>query len=383
MRNPLTDPRLLWSVRDVMRHPLEWFLLTIGLAMITAIPATALLLVQGLTGAAAGILADSPALVIRRIDPAGWEPVPVEQGLKAVGSVPGVVRAYARIWGVVRGPEGPLTVVTPVAPISVEHTATPVEPGPGQVFAGPGVSAGPAVDQLTLRGQTTQTFRISDVINRKTAMVSHDLVVLNREDARRLLGLPDGFASDIAVDVYHAAEETAIVPDLAAALPWPVRISTRSENLKFLSGAYARRGGIVIIATIPALAAICLLMAATVREKLGRRFEVGLLKAFGWTTADIVRHLMLRALFIGVPAACLGMVTAYLAVFSPGVQWPGILLFGWQDRAPALYLNMGGTLLSLFQIAALTLVPFLVATLVPALKVAAADTQTHFEGGGL
>jgi ABC-type lipoprotein release transport system permease subunit len=125
-----------------------------------------------------------------------------------------------------------------------------------------------------------------------------------------------------------------------------------------------------------------LLVAATVRERLGSRFEVGLLKAFGWTTSDIVRHFLFRALFIGVPAVSLGMVIAYASVFSPGVQWPGVLLFGWQGRAPALYLNMSGTLLTLLQIAALALVPFLIATLAPALKLATADTHTCFEGNG-
>jgi len=309
-------------------------------------------------------------------------PVPVAQGLQAVTHVPGVLRAYARIWGVVGGPDGPLTVVTGIGEPTEDKTASPVLPQPGKVLVGPGAAAGPAGSRLTLRGQTTQTFQIAGGIDPKSAMVSQDLVVLNPLDARRLLGLPDGYASDIAIDVYHDGEETAIAPDLAAAVPWPVRITTRSETLKFLSGSYARRGGIVILATLPALAALYLLVAVSIREHMGNRFEVVLLKAFGWTTGDIVRHFLLRALFIGVPAVCLGMVAAYALVFSPGVQWPGILLFGLHGWAPALYLNMDGTVLTLLQIGALVLVPFLVATLVPALKVATADTDTIFKGGG-
>jgi len=383
MKNLLLDSRLLWSIRDVTRRPLEWFLLTVSLTLITAIPATALLLVQGLTGSAANILADSPSLVIRKVDPTGWEPMPVEQSLKAVGSVPGVLRAYARIWGVVTGPEGPLTVVTPIATGSGDDSKSPTPPQSGNVLIGAGAVTGSADSHLTLSGHTTKTFKISGVIDPKSAMASHDLVVLNPLDARRLLGLPAGYASDIAIDVFHEGEETAILPDLMEALPWPVRITTRSENLKFLSGSYARRGGIIILATIPALAAICLVVAATVREHLGNRFEVGLLKAFGWTTADIVRHFLFRSLFIGVPAVCIGLVIAYTAVFSPGVQWPGVMLFGWQGRAPALQLHMGETVLTLIQMVALTLVPFLIATLVPVLKVATTDTDTCFDRGVL
>jgi len=383
MKNILSNSRALWSVRDVTRRPLEWFLLTISLTLITAIPATALVLVQGLTGSATHILADSPSLVIRKIDPTGWEPMPVEQSLKAVGSVPGVLRAYARIWGVVAGPEGPLTVVTPIPAASGGPIAHPALPQNGNVLIGAGAVTGSADSQLTLSGRTTETFQISGAIAPRSAMASHDLVVLNPLDARRLLGLPDGYASDMAVDVFHEGEETAILPDLAEALPWPVRITTRSEQLKFLSGSYTQRGGIIILATLPALAAICLVVAATVREHLGNRFEVGLLKAFGWTTADIVRHFLFRSLFIGIPAVCLGLVIAFAAVFSPGVQWPGVLLFGWQGQAPALHLHMGGIVLTLVQMIALTLVPFLIATLVPVLKVATTDTNTCFDRGVL
>jgi lipoprotein-releasing system permease protein len=383
MKNMLSNSRVLWSVRDVMRRPLEWFLLTISLALITAIPATALFLVQGLTGSAAHILADSPSLVIRKIDPTGWEPVPVEQSLQAVGSVPGVLRAYARVWGVVAGPGGPLTVVAPISRAPGDRTVDSTLPQNGKVLIGAGAVTGSAGSQLTLSGRTTKTFQISGVIDPTSAMVSHDLVVLNPLDARRLLGLPAGYASDIAIDVFHEEEETAILPDLAEALPWPVRITTRSEQLKFLSGSYARRGGIIILATLPALAAICLLVAATVREHLGNRLEVGLLKAFGWTTANIVRHFLFRSLFIGVPAVCAGLVIAFAAVFSPGVQWPGVLLFGWQGQAPALHLHMGGIVLTLVQMIALTLVPFLIATLVPVLKVATTDTDTCFDRGVL
>jgi hypothetical protein len=376
MKYSLFNPLLIWSVRDVLRNPLEWFLTTIALALITAIPATALLLVEGITATTTQILAESPSLIIRKIDPSGWQPVPVEQALAAVRQVPGVVRAYPRLWGIVAGPAGPLTVTATAAPANTV-------PGPGQAVTGPAVAAELPEGRLSLTGQVTDEFKIVKVIPRQAAIAANDLVFLNPADARRLLGLTNGYASDIAVDVYHAEEESAIIPDLIEALPWPARITTRTESLEFYSGAYARRGGIVIVAALPAFAALCLLVAATVRERLGRRFEVGLLKAFGWTTADIVRHFIQRALFIGLPAVCLGMLTASAAVLWPGIQWPGRLLFGWQGQAPALYLEAGSALLIVLLVAALTLVPFLIATLIPALKVASADTQDYFEGNGL
>ena len=381
MKQFLSAPLVIWSVRDVMRHPLEWLLLTLSITLITAIPGMALLLVQGLTAAAHTVLADSPSLIIRKIEPAGWQPVPVDNTLAVLRHIPGVVRVYPRIWGVVTGPDGPLTVIGTRSPETDGPAAKFEEPGPGQALIGPGIGMSDPAGGMDLIGRTTKSFKVIGQLDRQTAIVSNDIVVLNPVDALQLLGLPEGYASDIAVDVYHTEEETAIIPDLIQALPWPARISTRTDSLEYYAGAYARRGGIVIMAILPALTALCFLVAATVKERLGRRYEVGLLKALGWTTPDIVRHFIFRALFIGLPAVCLGMILAYGSVFWPGIQWPGTLLFGWQGQAPHLYLDTGGSILVLVQIASLTLAPYLAATLVPALTSAAVDTQTALAGG--
>jgi hypothetical protein len=50
------------------------------------------------------------------------------------------------------------------------------------------------------------------------------------DDARQLLGLAPGQASDLAVHLFRREEEQAILADLAAAFPWPVRITGRSTS---------------------------------------------------------------------------------------------------------------------------------------------------------
>jgi ABC-type lipoprotein release transport system permease subunit len=210
-------------------------------------------------------------------------------------------------------------------------------------------------------------------------MALNDVVIVNAADAGLLLGLEPGWASDLAVDVFHSQEAEALLPDLAAAFPWPVRITSRSETLRiYASGAY-RRSGIAVVTMVPAVLSLCLLMAACIRERIGRRHEVGLLKALGWTTGDIVRFQVFRSVFIGLPGTAAGMLVAMALVFSPGIRWPGYLYFGWQTAAPALYLEMNPAAWVLLAVVGLVLLPFMAASLAAALQSAAVDPQEILE----
>jgi ABC-type lipoprotein release transport system permease subunit len=179
--------------------------------------------------------------------------------------------------------------------------------------------------------------------------------------------------------VFHAQEAEALAPDLAAAFPWPVRITTRSETAGIYAAGASRRSGIIAVGILPAVLSVCLLAAAIVRDRIGRRHEVGLLKALGWTTADIVHFQVFRSVFIGVPAMVAGLLTALVLVFRPGTTWPGYLFFGWEASPPPLYLETSGTLWTVLAVAGLVLLPFLTATLAAALKTAVVEPQEILE----
>jgi ABC-type lipoprotein release transport system permease subunit len=210
-------------------------------------------------------------------------------------------------------------------------------------------------------------------------MAAHDLVLLHPKDARQILGIAPGYASDVAVDVFHENEAEAILPDLARAYPWPVRLITRQEAAGIYSAGPARRSGLVYMTLIPALLALALIVVSANKNQSARRYEVGLYKAFGWTTPDIFRLQLLKALLSGAPATAVGLVLAYGLVLWPGVSWPGYLLLGWKQHPPVLYLDASGALLVLLEIALLIFLPYLAAALWPALKAAAADPQDFLE----
>ncbi len=226
---------------------------------------------------------------------------------------------------------------------------------------------------MSLSGSLPLNLVVADKLEPATGVILNDVVVLNPADARRLLGLAEDQATDLAVEVFHEAEARSLAPELARAFPWPVSVYTRDQARGTYAAALARRGSLVAIAGLPALLGLALLTAATVRRQLGSRGDVGLLKALGWTTGDILYCQVLQALVVGLPAVAGGALTASALVFWPAIEWPGRLFLGWESMPPALHLDTGGAGGVLAELAALVFLPYLAAVLWPALNGAAAD----------
>jgi FtsX-like permease family len=371
-------PLWLWAIRDNARRPGEAMLFGVAIAVLVALTATPLLLSAGLETTVLDALARSPSLVVRRIGPGGWMPVPVDPSIRAARNVPGVIDARPRIWGTVSGPDGPLTMVAWTEQSRPDFLAAGLStlPRPGEAVAGQAIGKD---GTITLATQPPAPLRIVGRFPGRTGLITHDTLLVHPDDARRMLGLGAGLASDLAVEVFFPDEQAAILPDLAQAFPWPVRIVTREEATGRYKAELARRGGIAMVTLVPAVAALVLLVTATVREHLGKRVEIGLYKAMGWTTPDLAWFMGLRAAMVGLPAAALGAGAAYTLVFWPGITWPVRLFFGWQQAPPGLTLNPAGAGMLLAAVVAMVLLPFFLAVLWPTLAAAAAPPGRFLE----
>jgi hypothetical protein len=371
----------VWAVRDGLRRPGETLLLVIGLAAVIATVATPLLLGAAITAAVDDVLRGGPALVVRKVDGGGWEPMPVGPALTAAVGVPGVISAAPRLWGVVGGPSGPLTVVgLDGEALSRWKSLLPVPPpASGQAVAGPSAAPFPG-ERLRLTGRRSRSFRVTGILKPEAGAAVADVVVLEDGDARYLLGVPEGFASDLALEVFHEEEAEALKADLAEAFPWPVDITTRGETRERYHGGLSARSGLAAAAALPAVVALALLVTAASVSGFRRRTETALLKALGWTMGDVVALRMLYAGWVAAGGAALGGAAAWVLVFLPGAQWASAMLLGWKGDPPGLYLQPAEAPALLAVVVALVLVPYLAAVLWPALQVASAAARETSRG---
>lgn len=376
----------LWAFRDILRRPIESLLLAGAITSTIAVVGTLLLFPRAVYDTVDRLLDAAPAIVVRRIGAGGWQPLPTREAVQAARTVPGVTAVTPRIWGMVNGPAGPLTVIG-VAPGIIAPAYKdflPRLPGPGQAIVGPGVAAGGIADTLQLEGVLRGTYRVIGRLPDKTGLFSQDLVLLNAQDARQLISLPDGFASDLAVEVFHEEEQDAILADLVAAFPWPVRCVTRRQSAAMYAGVWNRSSTLNTLTAIPAVLAVCLLVAVNIRKSMGRQSDLGIMKALGWTTGDIVRLQLYRALAVGLPSAAIGVCLAYFLVCRPGAgaQWLGSIFLDWKAMPPRLYLAPEGAITVLLEVAGFVLAPVIGSALAPAARAATADVYELIEGAG-
>ena len=381
----------LWAARDLIRRPFESILLASALSLVIIVAASSLMLSQGISKTAEELLAFGPSIVVRRVASGHWVPVPVDEAVKSAISVTGVISAKSRIWGLINGPEGPVTVMG--IPVSDDNIfgihPEPVKfPGEGEALIGAGVlttfpKEGIDSELFLSNGRRKLNVKVIGVLPAEDSMAVHDFVLLHEKDARYILELEHGYASDLAIKVFHDQESYAILPELAAAFPWPVSLTVKNDTLKIYTASAGRRAGLVYLALIPSLPALALIVAASFKSIKGRMYEAGLLKAMGWTTRNIVGFFMCRSILIAIPACSLGMAISYALVYFPGISWPGYLFFGWESSAAGLYLNPAGSMQILLQVAAGVLLPYLAANLWPAIETATADPhQLLQEEGG-
>jgi len=376
-------PRAMWgwAVRDLGRRPHFTLLLLLVLMGLTLLLSLWTLLGRSVSTATVKLMQQAPAVVIRRVSPMGWMPLPVDEALAGIGEVAGALNPRARVWGVVASSQGAVTVVGVAGDRFDSLPADFPSPLPGQALVGPGVVIAEKEKHLILHGATSLTLTVIARMPAASSMATHDIVAVHPRDARTLLGLQPHQASDLVLDVYHPSEIVPLCTELVRHFPWPVNIATRTETIDLALGHITRSTGIGVVVAAPAAAAFVLLVLALGAAGRQHSWETGLYKAMGWTGGDLMRLALYEALILILPALTFGFAAAYGMLYWPGVTWIANLFFGWPGLAPALHLSIEGVVGALVPVALIMGLPFFSAMLWTAWQGIRSDPGQLIQGG--
>jgi ABC-type lipoprotein release transport system permease subunit len=218
--------------------------------------------------------------------------------------------------------------------------------------------------------------RVEAVFPSESELVSADLVVLSEADFRAFHNLPEGVFTDLALGVRNPREITKIVEKAALVLP-DCRFITRRDILRTYDALFDWREGILLALMAGAILAFMILAwdKASGQSPEERR-EIGILKAIGWETGEVIRARLWESALVSLFAFLAGYLLAYLHVFtfSAGLLRP--VLQGWAVLYPEIHLTPridGARVLTLFL---LTVGPYVAATLVPIWRAAVVDPDT-------
>lgn len=374
---------VVWAARDLRRQPVQTVILFASLATLTLLMGMLLILHQTMAEATQRLTAETPAMVVQRVDTQGRLPIPVDAAVTRIAGIAGVLRPRGRVWGIAQSLQGPVIVLGATREVLDRLPDGAPAPAPGQALAGPGVPDGMDMLSLTPPGRPARVFRIIHRMPLKNGLTLQKTLVLHLADARALFGLAEGQASDLALDVFHDEEAPSMVSEIAKALDWPAQITTRREQMGRRLSDLSRRAGLLLWTFVPAMLAMALLVAALGAWGRQRRWETALFKAVGWTTRDILQLFLYRGLLVGLPAVVSGTVCAVGLLDLPGMDGVAHLLFDWDGPPPFLFFRLQAGLTGLFFVALMAGLPFMTAVFWSGWRAATADpADVLMEGGG-
>ncbi|PLY14185.1 MAG: ABC transporter permease [Sedimenticola sp.] len=334
--------------------------------------ASVMLFTHALRNEAGHVLAESPEIILQRMIAGRHDLIPGGY-LEKIGQVRGVMEKHGRLWGYFFDP-------------AIKANYTLMVPrdrslGEGEIVVGAGIARTRGVgigDILSFRSADSRTFsfRVMDILQSDSELVSSDLILLSEAQFRDFFGIPEGFYTDLVLRVRNPKELRTIAEKLTLKLP-DTRPILRDEIMRTYDSIFSWRQGIVFILMAGAILAF-VIFAWDKASGLSaeERKEIGILKAIGWETADVIRMKFWEGFIISISAFLLGYLLAYLHVFYASAGLFESVLKGWAvlypEFQPIPYID-GLQVATLFFF---TVFPYTVATIIPIWRAAITDPDT-------
>jgi hypothetical protein len=374
---------LEFALATMVRHWGRNLAVLVVYTLVIAILASVLFLTRGLREEAGRLLGSTPELVVQRVIAGRHDLIPRDYG-EILAGIPGVGRATPRLWGyyydALSGSNYTLMGLAPETVPLLDQLDGSLPANPGECALGVGVAAarrtGPGGDLILVDSRNLGvSFEVTGVFSAASAFLTNDLVILPEADLREFFAIPEGLATDFEVSVFNPQEVTTVAAKIKQLLP-DTRPITRSEIQRTYDAVFSWRSGMLLTVFSSALLAFCILAwdKATGISAEEKR-EIGILKAVGWDTAEVLALKFWEGLALSLLALLLGLILAWVHVFWLGAGLLTPVLKGWSLLFPPFAVTPYFDLYELSVIAFLTMTPYVASTVVPSWKAAIADPE--------
>ena len=338
-------------------------------SLIVFMLASVMLFTHSLRSEAGIILQQSPEIIVQRMVAGRHALIPGDY-LEKMGRLRGVSKRQGRLWGYFYDPalKSNYTIIVP-----------PDQPlTNSEVIIGNGIARLRGVgigDYVTIRSFDGDgiSFQVKEVIPADSELVSNDLFLISEQAFRIIFGIPEGMYTDLVLSVRNPREVRKITEKMTLKLP-DVRPILREEVLRTYDSVFAWRQGIVFVLLAGAVLAF-VIFAWDKASGLSaeERREIGILKAVGWETGDVLRMKFWEGAIISLVAFLLGFLVAYVHVFYASASLFEPVLKGWAVLYPAFQPVPFVDPLQIATLFFFTVFPYTVATIVPIWRAAITD----------
>lgn len=362
-----------FAVASLARRPAKNLGLTLVYALVVFLLGSVMLFGSAIRREAGVMLADAPEIVAQSMV-MGRHDLATGADLEALKGLRGIRKVEPRLWGYLWDSAGAAnyTVMVP-SPSDAAHALAS-----GEAIVGEGVArarklaVGKPFFLVSPAGKFLRT-RIKAILPQASALVSSDLVLVAEADFRSFFAIPADRYTDFAIEVANPREVSTIAEKASVRLP-TYRFVTRADMHRTLEALFSWREGLALALLAASLLAFVILAFDKASGlSAEERREIGILKAIGWETSDVIRMKLWEGTAISGTAFLAGLLAAWVHVFffSAGLFEP--VLKGWSTLWPRFPLSPEVDALEIATLALLTVVPYTAAVVVPIWKTAVTD----------
>ena len=384
-----------YTIRSIFRHPITHISVIVIFSVVIFIAASLLFVIRSLLFEAENIISFSSEITVQKL--IGGRQVPISIDIAdEIGKIPGVRAVRPRVWGYLYdNVSGANYTIWGIRDDDIDRLKTmglSFEEGGfwqggdrGRIVVGaklPGSIGLGGVRSLTLTGPSgeSESFTIVGLFGVPSSLMTADLILMDEADARDFFGFTDDIATDIMVEVANPVEIAMIAGKIFALFP-SCRVVSRAQLMRTYEAVFGYRGGFVIFAWFGCLVAFLFLLwnKGSVMTPSERK-ELGILKAVGWSTTDVMEVKILEAAIIGLISFAIGFITAYLHVYFFGAMLFKPVLFGWSVLYPDFRLRPVWEVGPIALLFIMTILPYLAASILPAWRSASIDPDDLLRG---
>jgi lipoprotein-releasing system permease protein len=376
-----------YALASLFRRKYKSLAIITAFTLVVAALASILLFSSALKTEAAHLLDSAPDLIVQRTTGGRHDLIPAEYTEK-IKDIAGIGAVTGRYWGyyydpltganyTIQGADG--TVKT----LELLDGRLPADRG--ECAIGAGIAAikktGTSGELILVNSSNTGVlYEVVGVFRAASSLLTNDLIILANEEVIDFFGYPPGKATDVAVQVYNRNELQTIAGKVKKLLP-DTRPITKSELVRTYDMVFNWRSGLMLTVFSAAVIAFCILAwDKATGISADEKQEIGILKAIGWDTADVLALKFWEGLIIALTSFLLGTIAGFVHVFFLAAFLLAPVIKGWSVVFPEFHLTPHLDPYIVFTLGFLTVTPYVASTIIPAWKTAITDPETVMRG---
>ncbi len=371
---------LEYSLSSLSRRKYKNLSIIVVYTLMVAFMASILFMTHSFKEEALSVFTNAPDLIVQKVTGGRHDLIPVDY-IQFIEKIPGVKSATPRYWGYYYDAttDGTYTIIGLTEnreELKLVRGAMPASGGECAIGRGIMEARMAYIGGEILFFDSKRevlTLSIAGIFEAESDLLTNDLIVMRKEDSLRLLGIPDNKATDLAVEVYNETEVNTIARKITFNLHG-TRPITKNEILRTYDSLFNWRAGMIFAVFIGPLAAFCILVwdKATGLSAEERK-EIGILKAIGWDSSDILEQKLYEGAAISLTSFLTGIILAYIHIYFFDASFLAPALKGWSVLFPSYRLMPQINLYHIFSMFFLIVVPYTAVTIIPSWKVSVTD----------